>query len=322
MLATFVHQIDPIITTIGGVHLWWYGLSYTVGFLSLRWWLQRARGRLGLTGPSADWLALAVAAGVVLGGRVVEVVCYEWPFYRQHPQWIGALWWGGMATHGLLVGGIVAAWLFGRARRISWLALLDELTVPAAWIMGLGRLGNFIDGQIVGSVTSVAWAVQFPDAAGFRHPVVLYDGMKNLLLVPVLLWIRHRQPRGGVLTGNFLFWYGGLRVLVDVFREYPTTWLGFATGQVLNVALAGAGLALLLWSRRREGKPASAPRRDGFRSVPVWLPRVAFALLLAGCLTMPSDWTQDIPSRYGQRHPGLTHSRLYPALDEIREARR
>lgn len=315
MLAVFVHQLDPIITTVGGMHLWWYGLSYALGFLSLRFWLQRARGRLGLTAGAVEWLTLAVATGVVLGGRLVEVIGYEWPFYRDHPQWISAVWLGGMATHGLLLGGLVAAWGFARARGISWWVLLDELAVPAALIMGLGRIGNFIDGQIVGSLTTLPWGVQFPDADGFRHPVVLYDGLKNLLLVPLLLWLRRRRLPRGALAGQFLFWYAGLRVFVDLFREYPTTLFGLPTGQALNLLMVVMGL-LLVHRAYRLGRPTEPGHGPRPALGAPWLARLTFAALLALCLTIPSDWTQDVPRRYGHRHDGLEHSWWYPALNE------
>jgi phosphatidylglycerol---prolipoprotein diacylglyceryl transferase len=310
----FVHNIDPVIAQPAGVCLWWYGLSYAAGFLSLHFWLRRGRERLGLSLAEVDRLTLFLVTGVLLGGRFVEVVFYEWPFYSRHPQLIPAFWLGGMATHGLLLGAVAGAWLFCRSHQKSFLSLLDELAVPAALIMGLGRIGNFIDGQIVGSTTHVWWGVKFPDAEGFRHPVVLYDGIKNLLLVPGLLWIRRYDRRRGALTGHFVFWYGFLRIFVDLFREYPTTLLGIATGQCLNIAMTIAGLCLLAWSRRNANTattPARNPHKPGS-----WLPKLTFAGLLAFCLMIPSDWTQDIPAHYGKRHAGLTYSALYRTIEE------
>jgi phosphatidylglycerol---prolipoprotein diacylglyceryl transferase len=313
MIGPFVHNIDPVIAQPAGLCLWWYGLSYAAGFLSLHLWLRRGRERLALSLAEIDRLTLFLVAGVLLGGRLVEVVFYEWPFYSQHPLLMPAFWLGGMATHGLLLGGVVGAWLFSRLHRRPFLKLLDELAVPAALIMGLGRIGNFIDGQIVGSTTHVWWGVKFPDADGFRHPVVLYDGLKNLLLVPALLLIRRCNHRRGALTGHFILWYGFLRIFVDVFREYPTTLLGIATGQCLNIAMTVAGLCLLAWSRRN-ANASTAPTLTGY-TPGSWLSKLAFAVLLAFCLMIPSDWTQDIPARYGKRHAGLTYSALYRPIE-------
>lgn len=321
-LGPFVHRIDPIIATVLGVHLWWYGASYTLGFLNAHLHLRRRRGALGLSPREVYDLSLLLAAGVLLGGRVVEVAFYEWPFYREHPGLIPAYWIGGMATHGLLLGGLCGIAVFSRLHRVPFLWTCDALAVPAAVIMGFGRIGNFIDGQIVGGVTDVWWAVQFPDAEGFRHPVVLYDGLKNLAIAPILVWITRRRPPRGVAIGAFLFLYAFLRIFVDVYREYPTSLLGLATGQVLNIATSAIGLALLvvpLW-RKRSSRAVDVGRtpvdeREGTGRG--WRP-IALAAVLLVSLVMPSDWTQDVPERYGKRHPGLSHSALYPRIEAPR----
>ena len=282
--------------------------------------MRARRGELALDLRQVYGLSLLLAGGVLLGGRFVEVVFYEWPFYRAHPCLIPAYWLGGMATHGLLFGGLAGTWLFCRLNRKSFLAITDALAIPAAFILGLGRIGNFIDGQIVGSVTTVGWAVKFPDAEGFRHPVVLYDGLKNLLIIPVLMLVARRALPTGVLTGLFLFLYAFLRIFVDLFREYPTSLFGLATGQVLNLLMSAIGLALIvfpLWRRRHRADAVVAVAPGGAiaeASGVAWR-RLLFALLLLFSLVIPSDWTQDVPARYGERHPGLAHSALYPRLD-------
>jgi phosphatidylglycerol:prolipoprotein diacylglycerol transferase len=320
LIGPYVHRIDPVIGSVLGLHLWWYGLSYTLGFLNAHFYLRRHRDQLGFSMRSVYDLSLLLAAGVLFGGRMVEVIFYEWPFYQEHLSLIPAYWIGGMATHGLLLGGLIGIWTFCRLTGRPFLAVTDALAIPAAIIMGLGRIGNFIDGQIVGSVTSVWWAVKFPDAEGFRHPVVLYDGLKNLLIVPLLMLAARRQTPCGVQTGIFLFLYAFLRIFVDLFREYPTTLLGLATGQVLNILMSLLGLVLIivtLW-RGRHGKalPPATPLAGANEPLPKaigWRGPVFVALLLFS-LVLPSDWTQDVPSRYGQRHPGLEYSAIYPRI--------
>jgi phosphatidylglycerol:prolipoprotein diacylglycerol transferase len=317
----YVHHIDPIIGTMLGVHLWWYGLSYTLGFLNAQLFIRRRRSQLDLSPRSAYNLSILLAIGVLFGGRFVEVVFYEWPFYREHIHLIPAYWLGGMATHGLLFGGLIGIWVFARLHGKSFLMVTDTLTIPGAVIMGVGRLGNFIDGQIVGSITSVPWAVKFPDAEGFRHPVVLYDAVKNLLIVPVLFWAEKRQLPQGVRTGIFLFLYAFLRIFVDIFREYPTSLLGLATGQVLNITLSLLGLCLIvvpLWKGRGKFKAPAAPSvhsQEDVVSLGLGWRRLVFALVLLFSLVMPSDWTQDVPTRYGKRHPCLDYSAIYPKID-------
>lgn len=329
LVGPYVHKIDPIISTVAGVHLWWYGLSYTLGFLEVFLFSRRARDHLGLSTRMVYNLAILVSAGVLVGGRFIEVVFYEWPFYREHPHYIPAYWLGGMATHGLLLGGIIGLLLFCRIYLKPFLSVTDTLVVAGAFTLGAGRIGNFIDGQILGSATDVWWAVKFPDAEGFRHPVVLYDGIKNLLLIPLLLWVGKKQPPAGVVTGVFLFCYAFLRIFIDVFREYPTTLLGLATGQSLNIFISVVGLSLLIW-RLRASPRAVTSSHDGrvrFENEPpcnggLFWPRILFAAIVLFSLTIPSDWTQDIPARYGKRHPGLHHSSLYPRIDTRPEKER
>lgn len=324
MPGPYVHDIDPVLAGVGGIYLWWYGLSYALGFLQVHFWLKRRRQRLSLSLSEVYSLTLFFSVGVLAGGRAVEVAFDEWPFYRDHLGLIPAYWLGGMATHGLLIGAVGAIALFARLHGKPFLQLADELVIPGAFLMGIGRIGNFIDGQIVGAATDVPWAVRFPDADGFRHPVVLYDGAKNLLLIPYLLHVRRTNPTPGATAARFVFWYAFLRIGIDLFRDYPTHRLALGTGQTLNIVMSLLGVGLLMRSRlRRLGRlpghslPVMRSDRDITPSgrAPRWSQRAAFAGVLAFCLTIPSNWTQNIPSRYGARHQGLRHSVLYPPLD-------
>jgi phosphatidylglycerol:prolipoprotein diacylglycerol transferase len=324
----FVHGIDPVIVSIAGVHLWWYGLSYSLGFLNLLLYLRRTRRPLGLTAAEVHSLTLYISLGVLVGGRAVEVAFDEWPFYREHPLLIPAYWLGGMATHGLLLGAVGGTALFTCVNRKPFLELADALVIPGSFLMGAGRIGNFIDGVIVGGVTDVWWGVQFPDAPGFRHPVVLYDGANNLALIPYLLWVRSTNQTPGATAARFVFWYAFPRIFIDLLRDYPTHRLALGTGQTLNIVMAALGLVLLARSRlRRLGRlrrPMAARvalDSESRERAPLWR-RIAIAWLLMFCLTIPSNWTQDVPARYGRRHPGLEHSWIYPRIDTTARANR
>ena len=321
MYESFIHNIDPIFGQIGGVYLWWYGLSYSLGFLALFYWFRTVRESIGLDIPQVYDLTILIAAGVLIGGRAVEIIFYEWDYYGEHPSHILWIWLGGMSTHGILLGGTLASWLFCRLKQKNFVSLADELVIPAAFIMGLGRLGNFIDGQIVGSITDVWWAVKFPDAEGFRHPVVLYDGLKNLLLVPVLLLIRSRKPPRGVIFGVFLFGYGFFRILIDFFREYRMDLFGIPPGQEFNVGMSVAGILLIIWSIKKQ-QPKVKPLADqtvmnglniGIRKASRTRRIILWALLILPMI-IPSDWTQDVNARYGSRHECMITSELYPKI--------
>jgi phosphatidylglycerol---prolipoprotein diacylglyceryl transferase len=310
----FVHDIDPVIFSIGGVHAWWYGLSYALGFANACLALRRNARRLGLSAARVYELTLLLGVGVLAGGRAI-VVHNEWPFYRDHLPLVPALWLGGLATHGLILGGAVGVLIFCLARRQPFRPIFDALAIPVAVILGCGRIGNFIDGQIVGSLTDLPWGVKFPDVEGFRHPVVLYDGLKNFALVPVLWWVGRRGAPPGRVASLFVLLYAGFRIPIDLLREYPLTLAGLPSGQAVNVAMAAAGVVLVLknWLM----PPVLQPVPPARTARPAAWHRVAFAALLFFCLVIPSDATRDVPSTYGRRHPGLTHSRLYPQLQPL-----
>lgn len=327
MAAPFVHHLDPIIGSIGGIHIWWYGVGYALGFLEIFWYVKRHRHELALRTADVYVLTLLVAVGVLAGGRAVEVSFDEWGFYSRHPWLVPALWLGGMATHGLLMGAAAGTLLFAVLYRKPFLELADLLAVPGAFLMGIGRLGNFIDGQIVGSVTTMPWGVQFPYAEGIRHPVVLYDGLKNLLLMVYLLRVHQVNRTPGAVAARFVFWYAFPRIFIDLLRDYPTHRLALGTGQTLNLVMAAIGVLLLYRSRlRRLGRlaprpPAGVPggattvAGDEADATPGLALRIALALVLLFCLTIPSNWTQNVPDHYAGRHAGLRHSWMYPDID-------
>ena len=201
------------------------------------------------------------------------------------------------------------------ATRIRSRPILDLLAVSAAIILGFGRIGNFIDGQIVGSVTDVSWAVQFPGVDGFRHPVVLYDGLKNFLLVPVLLWLRRCGLPPGRIAVIFVILYAGLRIPIDTLREYPISMWSVPTGQMLNIIMLAVGLiALALNIARSRRLPEATPDRAPNTETHLGIRRVALAVFCALPLVIPSDATRDVPVTYGARHTALEHSWMYPPI--------
>jgi phosphatidylglycerol:prolipoprotein diacylglycerol transferase len=306
--AGLVLGVDPVLLQTQWVPLWWYGLAYAVGLLTVDLWVWLRRERLGYEPGDVALFSLLFAAGVLVGGRIFDVALYEWFYYEDHVRQIPRLWQGGMATHGVLLGAVAGTLLFCRLRGRSFLAVADEVVLPGAVLMALGRLGNHVNGEVYGSITGVAWAMEFPYAEGCRHPVALYDGLKNLLLVPILLGVRSLGLRRngylpkGFMLGHFVLWYGLLRLFVDVFREYDSYWLGIGRGQYFNLFMAAAGLCMVLAARRRAKAEVGVMRRSSRTRAPAfWGKRVAFYALAALCLTIPSGWTQQVLEGFEER---------------------
>jgi len=316
MIGPFVHNIDPVIVSIDGVHLWFYGLSFTLGFLNAQLFIRRNREGLGLSMAAVYDLTLLLAVGVLVGGRTLVVLNNEWEFYRGHLELIPTIWVGGFASHGLIFGGAAGVIIFCMIYKVPVRPLLDVLAISACIILGFGRIGNFIDGQIFGSLTDMPWGVKFPNVDGFRHPVVLYDGLKNFLLVPVLLWIRNRGVPAGRVAIWFMILYSGLRIPIDLLREYPTTRWGLPNGQTLNILMFVFGLIALAINIHRNTNE-SVGRRPIVRQQNGGRIGWRVALLTAVCLAVfviPSDATRDVPATYGSRHPGMEHSWMYPDI--------
>ena len=314
MFVPFVHNIDPIIFSVGGVHIWWYGLSFTLGFINTHLILRRNRERLGFSLKQVYELTLLFALGVLIGGRALVVVNNEWEFYGEHFWLIPAIWIGGFASHGLIFGGAAGVVLFCLKNKVPFRPILDILAISACFILGCGRIGNFIDGQIYGSLTDFSLAVKFPEAEGFRHAVVLYDGLKNFLLIPILLWIRKRGVPNGRVAAWFVFLYAALRIPIDTLRDYPISMWGFPTGQTLNFLMLIVGIIMLTvnYLRNRHKSIENTPK-EIVETTSGWR-KLAFVALLIIPLVIPSDATRDIPARYGKRHQGLVHSAMYPPI--------
>jgi phosphatidylglycerol:prolipoprotein diacylglycerol transferase len=257
---------------------------------------------------------LLFALGVLIGGRALVVVNNEWEFYGEHLWLIPAIWIGGFATHGLIFGGATGVVLFCWKNKKPFRPILDILAISACFILGCGRIGNFIDGQIYGSLTDFPLAVKFPEVEGFRHAVVLYDGLKNFLLIPILLWIRKRGVPDGRVAAWFVFLYAALRIPIDMLRDYPISMWGFPTGQTLNFLMLIVGIIMLTvnYLRNRDKSIENTPKE--IVETTVGWRKLAFVAVLIIPLVIPSDATRDIPARYGKRHQGLVHSAMYPPI--------
>lgn len=261
-LALSFPPIDPVAIAIGPIAIRWYALAYLAGILIGLAILRRLLARPGwrMRRESLDDLLVYVVLGVILGGRLGYVLFYNPAHYLAQPLEALAIWQGGMAFHGGLLGVVAAVLLFARKHRLNPLEVGDALAVATPPGILLGRLANFVNGELWGRPTDLPWGVVFPDprAGGVpRHPSQLYEAaLEGLLLGLVMFWLasRPRRPeQAGRLAGAFLTGYGLARFLVEHVREPDPQlgylWGGLTMGQLLSLPTIALGLALLLRSR-------------------------------------------------------------------------
>ncbi len=250
-------QFDPIAAQIGPLAVRWYGLMYLAGFVAFLWLGKRraaAQPWHGLSALDIDDLLFYGVLGVVLGGRLGQVLFYEPGYYLAHPLETLAVWKGGMAFHGGMLGVFVAMALWGRRSGKTFFQVTDFIAPLVPLGLMAGRIGNFINGELWGRVTDAAlpWAMVFPQVDSLpRHPSPLYQAAGEGLLLFVILWLFSARQRAlGQVSGMFLIGYGVLRFVAEYFREPDHGIFGLSyvvsMGQWLSLPMILVGLWLLL----------------------------------------------------------------------------
>jgi phosphatidylglycerol:prolipoprotein diacylglycerol transferase len=242
-----------------GLSVHWYGLLYLVAFLLsyvLVFRLQHLRALFLSKDDISSLLSWAII-GVIAGGRMGYVLFYEFSYFTNHPLEILAVWNGGMSSHGGFLGVALVLGFALKKRGVPLLQFLDVITVPIALGLACGRIGNFINGELYGTVTDVSWAMAIPGVEGLRHPTFFYAFAKNLLIATVCFrHLKISSATPGKTFAIFLSMYGVLRFAVEHFREQPYGWIdiGFASitrGQLLTIPLIVVGCAIFLLLSRR-----------------------------------------------------------------------
>lgn len=254
-------HINPIAIQVGVLKVHWYGLMYLIGFI-LAWALAHYRAKK----PSSGWSSQQVgdlifygALGVIIGGRLGYMLFYNFPVFISNPLVLFKIWDGGMSFHGGVLGVAIATWIYARRYHRSWVDVVDFSSPLVPLGLGAGRLGNFINGELWGRVTTVPWGMVFPNAGPLpRHPSQLYEFLLEGILLFIILWwySSKRRPRFAV-TAMFLLLYGCFRFFVEFFRQ-PDPQIGFIAwgwlteGQLLSFPLILIGCIALWWGYRRK----------------------------------------------------------------------
>jgi phosphatidylglycerol---prolipoprotein diacylglyceryl transferase len=268
-------NIDPVAFRLGPVAVHWYGLSYLAGFIAVGLWLARPAGRrrLGLTTEQIQDFLVYSLVGVLVGGRTFFVIAdivtkHDAALYFGYPPSsllnLIAVWNGGMGFFGGLIGVIVAMALFVRKHPgLTFSVLADEVVVMLPVGLALTRMVNFINDELVGNLCQPdhPWCMKFPSAAGYRYPSQIFEGILDILVLPVLLLVYRRRPPDGVVAWTWFTLYGVTRSLAEIWRQTDLAVGPLTGGQLLALPMIFIGIVLVVRALRNGERTDAAPRR-------------------------------------------------------------
>ncbi len=269
-------SFDPIAVAIGPFAIRWYALAYICGIV-LGWLYARAilkndrlwGGPAPITPVQYDDFIIWVTVGIILGGRTGYVLFYNLPYFLQHPLEVFEMWKGGMSFHGGFAGCVLAVVLFGMKNRVPVLSLGDVTCAVGPIGLLLGRIANFINGELWGRAAdpaSVPWAMVFPTGGPLpRHPSQLYEAALEGVVLFVILALMVRGgalKRPGLIIGAFAILYGLARIASEFFREPDVQlgflWGGLTMGMLLSIPMILAGAAFFAVALNRPPQTSSA----------------------------------------------------------------
>ncbi len=262
--------LSPVALSLGFFELRWYSLAYLAGIFLGYWYLLKLLKEPGapMARRHADDLVFYASLGIIFGGRLGYVLFYNLPYYLDNPLDILKLWDGGMSFHGGVIGTSLGIIFLARREGLQWLRLHDYVACTVPFGLLFGRLANFVNGELWGAPTSVAWGVRFPEVANglqvlgpARHPSQLYEalleGLVLMLILAFMFWRTQARYEPGKLVGAFIFFYGIFRFGVEFVREPDAQLAEFAAatglhmGQWLTLPMIIGGLYLMATANRR-----------------------------------------------------------------------
>ncbi|MBT4174551.1 prolipoprotein diacylglyceryl transferase [archaeon] len=248
----WIHNLNPTLLNLGPLEIRYYGLVYILGFIILTIWLVKFRNKINLTKDQAYDFSFYLMLGVILGSRLFHVLVWETAYYLADPIKILYIWEGGMAFHGGLIGALVAGYFFCKKYKISLLKAADLVSIPAVIVLALGRIANFINAELPGTVTSLPWCVDFGDSQ-CRHPVQIYSALKRFAVAGVLILLSRKHHKPGFIFFSMVALLGLGRFLIDFYRE-DTLYLALSIGQWSSLAMFIVGITTLIIKYKKEIK--------------------------------------------------------------------
>jgi len=265
-------NIDPIAIHLGPLKVHWYGIAYLVAFVLVYLWMSRPAGRqrLGLTRDQIQDFLFYALVGVLVGGRTFFVINdiisrHDASFYLSNPINFIAVWNGGMAFHGGLIGVIIAIWLFIRKHPgLKYTVVGDEVVMMLPIGIALVRVVNFVNDELWGDVCvpDHPWCLRFPSAHDqgtyYRHPSQIYEAILDILTLPILLILYRLKPKDGVVAWTWFTLYGITRSIAELWRQADFTLMGITGGQLYALPMILIGVIGIIYCATRPGPRTQA----------------------------------------------------------------
>jgi len=263
------HNINPTIFKIGFLEIRWYGLMYIISFILGYYLLKKffKLKQITLSREKYDNLLFYIMLGVIIGGRFGYILFYNLSFYIEHPLNMFKVWMGGMSFHGGAIGVVIVGYIFCKKNNFNFYQMADPVIPLISVGLFLGRLGNFINGELYGKISDVPWAMVFPNSDGNpRHPSQLYEAfLEGILLFAITYFILRKSKIHGVVFWSWIGFYGLFRFLIEFVRE-PDAHLGyifwfFTMGQILSsvmVLVSSIAILIILGKKSRKNVDQTA----------------------------------------------------------------
>ena len=252
----WTHNLDPVLLHLGPLEIRWYGLVYILGFFLAILWLKylHKKGIISLNKEEIWDFVFYLMLGVLIGSRLF-MIFWNPEIYLYHPLNLLKIWEGGMSFHGGLVGIVLAAWLYCKKKKLHFWKMADVMSVPTLFALALGRLANFINGELVGRAWDGKWCVVFPEyGPECRHPNMIYSFFQRMVVFGWLFFLTFwKEFKPGFLFWNFVFWEGLGRIIVDFYRE-DTLYFGFSLGQWFSAVMVIAAIVAFVKYYREDWK--------------------------------------------------------------------
>ncbi|MEM0231132.1 MAG: prolipoprotein diacylglyceryl transferase [Candidatus Woesearchaeota archaeon] len=261
----FIHNINPVILQIGQLQIRYYGLFMALSVLFGIFFISREYKRLNPEVNEEELynaLFIMVLFGL-LGARLDHILLHNPQFYINNPIEIIAIWHGGLAAHGAFLGGFLGLWLYSKKRKLKFWQIADLAVIPLSLGLALGRIANFINGELYGRITSVPWAVKFAEAEGFRHPSQLYESITDFatfIILNLIFKLKIRRKDGSIFW-SFMLIYSAFRFFVEFFREPDYVIFGLTLGQFTSIIIIIISIPMLFKLSKTKNEIKSRRRK-------------------------------------------------------------